>query len=237
MRHLKKIQSVSEIIPKDYMVIYSTEENVFCKAAEPTPQYEFVDLGLPSGLKWAKCNIGAESETDYGLYFQWGDTVGYEGNEAKAHSSWATAPFNNGASNYDATYFASVRDQVIDSNNVLLAENDAAHVHMGGDWRTPTSGEVQELISNTTSAWTQENGVNGMRFTSKKDSTKSIFVPANGNFHNGSHSNAGSYGYYWPSRLNSSNPDCANFLSFFNSYVYVSYCDRNFGFSVRAVHP
>ena len=40
-------------------------------------KYEYVDLGLPSGLKWAKCNIGATSETDYGLYFQWGATEGY----------------------------------------------------------------------------------------------------------------------------------------------------------------
>ena len=38
---------------------------------------EYVDLGLPSHLKWAKCNIGAEKETDAGLYFAWGETTGY----------------------------------------------------------------------------------------------------------------------------------------------------------------
>ena len=44
---------------------------------DPYNGYEYVDLGLPSGLKWAKCNVGANSETDYGLFFSWGGTTGY----------------------------------------------------------------------------------------------------------------------------------------------------------------
>ena len=36
--------------------------------------YEYVDLGLPSGLKWATCNVGAENPEDYGDYFAWGET-------------------------------------------------------------------------------------------------------------------------------------------------------------------
>ena len=44
---------------------------------EQAKQYEYIDLGLPSGLKWAKCNVGAEKETDYGYYFQWGETTPY----------------------------------------------------------------------------------------------------------------------------------------------------------------
>ena len=59
---------------------------------EQTKQYEYVDLGLPSGLKWAKCNVGAEKETDYGYYFQWGSTEPNTSDEC----TWTNAPFNGG---------------------------------------------------------------------------------------------------------------------------------------------
>lgn len=62
-----------------------------------------IDLGLPSGLMWANMNVGAEKETDYGLYFQWGDTVGYTD---ASHSTWATCPGNGGYNDYDADSIA-----------------------------------------------------------------------------------------------------------------------------------
>jgi len=58
-----------------------------------TLDYEYVDLGLPSGTLWAKCNIGANSETDYGLYFAWGETQGYADASTKAFS-WSDYKFN-----------------------------------------------------------------------------------------------------------------------------------------------
>ena len=54
-------------------------------------EYKAIDLGLPSGRLWADKNIGAEKETDYGLYFQWGETVGYTD---ASHSTWETCPGN-----------------------------------------------------------------------------------------------------------------------------------------------
>ena len=63
----------------------------------------FVDLGLPSGLKWAKCNLGAKTETDYGNYYMWGSTTPNTADEC----TWTNAPFNNGSSLYDEEHFTT----------------------------------------------------------------------------------------------------------------------------------
>ena len=151
-------------------------------------KYEYVDLGITnsSGQKilFAKCNIGAENEYDVGLYFQWGDTIGYTGDDAAAHSTWSTCPFNNGSSSYDSTYFATVSDTVC-PNGVLSLNNDAAHAHMRGAWRMPTASELKLLISNTNYEWTSINGIDGAKFINKSDSTKYIFIPQSGLYTNG----------------------------------------------------
>ena len=91
--------------------------------------YEYVDLGLPSGLKWATCNVGASNPQDYGLYFAWGETTGYTAEQVKS-----------GVRKFDsASYTASA----ISTN--LTLEQDAAHVNLGGNWRMPTKAEFQEL--------------------------------------------------------------------------------------------
>ena len=173
-----------------------------------TKQYEYVDLGLPSGLKWAKCNVGAKKETDYGDYFQWGSTTPNTVNEC----NWANSPFNNGSSNYDETYFNSVKDTVC-PNGVLAKEYDAARVHMGGDWKMPTKAEIQELIDYTTNEWIKVNGVYGRKFTSKTNGN-SIFIPAAG-CHSGSwFADQGNYGLIWSSSLNTSRPEYAWSLDF-----------------------
>ena len=196
---------------------------------------EFVDLGLPSGLKWATCNVGATKPEEYGLYFQWGATQGYTGDEAKAHSTWSTAPFNNGSSSYDETYFASVKDAVC-PNGVLAAQYDAATANFGEGYRMPTKAEYEELIANTTSAYTQVDGVNCLRFTSKSDASKSIVFPAAGDCSNGWFGLVGSIGYVWTSSLYSDSPRNAWHLDFYSGYVGMNYVSRYCGFSVRAVH-
>lgn len=164
--------------------------------------YEYVDLDLPSGLKWAKCNIGATSETDYGKYFQWGDTVGYEGDEAKAHSTWATAPFNNGSSSFDSTYFASVLNDIITDKGALVPQYDAAHVNMGGSWRMPTKADIQELFENTNVIQGAINRRYGYIFESLLDEDKYIFLPSAGYYASGNTvSSLGNAGIYWSSRL------------------------------------
>ena len=162
-----------------------------------TKRYEYVDLGLPSGLKWAKCNVGATSETAYGDYFMWGSTTPNTADEC----IWANAPFNNGSSNYDETYFNSVQDTVC-PNGVLAKEYDAASHIMGGDWRMPTKAEIQELIDYTTNErFTNYNGtgVNGWKFTGSNGN--SIFIPAAGCRSFSWFADQGDYGFVQSSSL------------------------------------
>ena len=208
---------------------------------EKTITYEYVDLGLPSRLKWATCNIGAETETDYGVYFQWGDTSGVSGSLVGKYSdenySWAKAPFNGGASSYNETYFNSVKDSVC-PNNVLAKEYDAAAQIMGGDWRMPTETEIRELINNTTNQWVTNyngSGVNGRKFTHKTDTSKYIFIPAAGSCYDGSVNGVGSYGNVWSSSLDASDPGTAWFLYFNSGSCNMASSSRYYGRSVRGV--
>ena len=192
--------------------------------------YSYVDLGLPSRLKWAKCNIGATSESDYGDYFMWGSTTPNTASEC----TWANAPFNNGSSKYDGTYFNSVKDTVC-PNGILAKKYDAASQIMGGDWRMPTETELRELINNTTKEWTQVNNVNGWKFTSKTDTSKYIFIPAAGYCGDGS-VDSEDYGVVWSSSLYTSNPVSAWHLYFNSSLCSMSDSyNRCYGQSVRGV--
>lgn len=247
------MESASEAVQEDYEVVYyaSEDDKVILKAVEETAsQYEYVDLGLPSGTLWATCNVGATKPEEYGKFFQWGDTVGYyEGQGAEEHSTWAAAPFNNGASDYDSAYFASVSGNVLDlhdnANPTLKSKYDAAHVHMGGIWRIPTKEECQELINNTTSTWYDSgniefNGVSGVKFTNKSDSTKYIFVPAGGFFSYNSHNAAIYTGFYMSSSLDSIvNAIYMQNISYLNissgNSIGVATAQQMFGMPIRAV--
>ena len=88
--------------------------------------FEYVDLCLPSGTKWATCNVGANSETDYGLYFAWGETVGYSGITDTKKFGWGDYKFSKCGSNKFIKYNGTDRKKVLD------LKDDAAHIHMGG---------------------------------------------------------------------------------------------------------
>ena len=150
---------------------------------DPYNGHEYVDLGLPSGLKWAKCNIGTNVETEPGLYFSWGDT------EVHKHNSSYKFTHKN--------YVANGLDKI--STNLALSQ-DASNVILGGVWRMPTKIEFEELYNNTNITWTTINGVNGCKFTNKTDNSKYIFMPASGIYNNGAIiSRWGEYGGYWSS--------------------------------------
>ena len=195
--------------------------------------YEYVDLDLPSGLKWAKCNIGAATETEYGDYFMWGSTKANTPDEC----TWAKAPFNGGNTSYNADAFNQVKDTVC-PNGVLAKEYDAATQIMGSDWRMPTQDECKELIDNTEYKWFDDfnsSGVSGGNLTSKINGN-SIFIPAAGNCYDGSVSLVGNYGGVWSSSLDTSGPSDAWYL-YFNSDDYgMDYYYRYNGRSVRGVH-
>ena len=196
---------------------------------EQTKEYEYVDLGLPSGLKWAKCNVGAKKETDYGDYFMWGSA---EPNTAD-DCIWATYKHGNGSYNTPTKYNT-------DGKTTLDPEDDAATQIMGGDWRMPTDNDFQELLDNTTIEWVTDfngSGVNGMKFISKADTTKYIFIPASGHHSGSSFYCQGSQGGIWSSSLIATSPILAWKLSFLSGFIdeeyYYGY--RCTGYVVRGV--
>ena len=186
--------------------------------------HEYVDLGLPSGLKWATCNVGAETPEAYGNYYAWGETE--------------PAPNNNYSSSNCSTYgltYSQLQSQgYIDSEGNLTAQYDAAAANWGGDWRMPTYDELKELEDNCTWTWTTQNGVKGYKVTSKTNGN-SIFLPASGIRHGSSLNNAGSGGYYWSSTPNEGYIYSAYSLDFYSSFHGMGGNNRNYGRSVRPV--
>ena len=134
---------------------------------------EWVDLDLPSGTYWAKCNLGAFTETENGDYYMWGSTTP-DNNHA---CNWANAPFNNGSETFNSNYFNTFKSEWLDSSNNLKPEFDAAYKETNGIAHIPTDIEWQELKNNTSGLSTSINGVNGYKFTSKTDASKYIFIP------------------------------------------------------------
>ena len=192
----------------------------------------YVDLGLPSGLKWAKCNVGAKKETDYGYYFMWGSTTP----NTKTECNWVNAPFNNGLSDYDAEYFNTHKSEWLDSKDNLKPEFDVAYKATNGMDRMPTRGEIQELLSGTTNEWIHDykgTGVNGRKFTGSNGN--SIFIPAAGYCFRGLMYDVGSHGDVWSSSLYTSEPDFAWSLYFRSGSCALDYYDRCDGRPVRGV--
>ena len=159
--------------------------------------HAYVDLGLPSGLLWATCNIGADTPEGYGQYFAWGET------QTKDLYNWSTYQHANGTfvalTKYcnDPNYgYQGYTDDLV----TLQPEDDAAVVNWGNGWRMPTKDDWQELYDNTTEEWVTQNGVNGCLLTASNGN--SIFLPAAGYYlTNTGLAAAGRYGLYWSSSL------------------------------------
>ncbi len=190
--------------------------------SEPGPEFinghEYVDLGLPSGLKWATCNVGAEKPEDYGLYFAWGETEGYLPDGSDGHSfDWISYKWCNGSRNTLTKYNIDLSSGVADYKNVLDLEDDAAHTYWGGSWRMPTAEEIDELIVNCDWTWTSENGVAGYKVSGNGNY---IFLPAAGYREGSTFSGEAFSGNYWSATLAFVNSFtyCAHYLYFISSY-------------------
>ena len=197
--------------------------------------YDYVDLGLPSGTLWATCNVGASKPSDGGLYFQWGDTKGYTADQVGTGDG--QKKFASDESDYKFGVYPNYSKYTTKVATLEL-EDDAAHVNMGGSWHMPTPTQIQELINtaNTTSTWTTQNGVNGRLFTSKKDTSKSIFFPAAGYAWDGSVLDSGDIGDVWSSMLDTGNVSYGQNLGFILGDVDLDYSGgRYYGLSVRGV--
>jgi hypothetical protein len=210
-----------------------------CKSIIVNTTYDWVEIG---GVKWATKNVGALTVTDYGQYFQWGDTQGFTADQVSGncHSKtfdWVNYKYGNGTSSPGATGMTKYNST--DGKTVLDLSDDAARANMGGLWRMPTTDEYVALGAAVNTAWTadyQGSGVAGMICTDKTDSSKVLFFPAAGRCFNGSVSYVGSLGYYWSSSLYSSDVQSACSLLFYSSSVNWQYYNyRCNGFAVRGV--
>lgn len=184
---------------KKQICIYTNEGQEICYDADKVDSlyffndtlgmfnlHEYVDLGLPSGTKWATTNIGAKSPEEYGDYFYWGGTTAQK---VFAPSTTLT---------YKLELEELIKKGYCDKNGVLTSAYDAATCNWGDGWRMPTVEDCEELTQNTTNKVTEINGVVGVLYTSKING-KSVFFP-NAGYYNGSYlSQSSSKGEYWSS--------------------------------------
>ena len=227
----------------DYAKTLSAEGNMTALiggGSGTEPETDYVDLGL--SVKWAKCNIGANTPEEAGLYFAWGETSGYaaeqvgneEGKRAFAGDDYEFGPFDlEDETNYGMTKYNS------NGPTVLESEDDAASEIWKNGWRMPTKLEFEELLENTTSAWTEVNGVYGAMFTSTVDgyTGNSLFFPAVGSAGNGEVYDVGGNGYYWSASLVDDGVGSAWILGFNDGFCEVYNINRCSGCSVRPVLP
>ena len=210
--------------------------------------YNYVDLGLPSGLKWATWNVGATSPEGYGSYFAWGET------SSKSKYTWGLYKYCTSGGDYYIISGGWASDEVVlskytinDLRNSLEFADDAARFNWGGGWRMPTKAEQEELINNCTRSRITLNGVKGFLLSSNINGN-SIFIPAAGykririapeelELNSTVLSEAGSVGAYWSSSLDVSNPISACHMTFISNSGYSSTTSRNWGLPIRAVCP
>lgn len=185
----------------------------------PKETMEYVDLGLPSGIKWAKCDLGETSPEKYGATYAWGET-------------WTKI-------NYDYYYFTDIVEGQYtkydsrDKRFFLEKEDDVAYLRLGEGWRYPTWNEMQELIDNCTVTESTLNGWPGVMFVSKINNNYIFF---------GYRPKGPTAALRWTSAVVESNPTLAKCLSFERNYktnkIDVSRYDneRKYRIPVRPVY-
>ena len=189
--------------------------------------HKYVDLGLPSGLKWATCNVGATKPEECGDYFAWGETT------PKHNYVWGTYKFNPGGDGKTFTKYTTGKKTVLD------AEDDAATANWGASWRMPTNAEWTELLENCTIQYESRPrpGVDVFRITSKNNSA-TIFLPAAGQKRGSIRGYFNERGCYWSSSL--SNDSSAKGIEFDKIAVPTNIAAMNlyhrcYGLTVRPV--
>lgn len=167
--------------------------------------HDAVDLGLPSGVKWATCNVGASSPSDYGNYFAWGET-----------------------STKDTYTPKNCRIYGVKIDNIAgLSTFDVARAKWGSSWRLPTEAEMQELVNKCRWLWTTNGGQEGYKVTGPNGN--SIFLPAAGNRNRSLLNSVGQLGNYWTGSGN------INYLYFDNRSQRIFNGSSFLGQSVRPV--
>lgn len=209
----------------------SEDLTLYALWTKPEGGKQAVDLGLPSGLKWASCNVGADNPEEYGDVFAWGETT------TKDTYDWSTYRYcvHNGNlwGGRNLTKYCNNAEYgyegFTDNLTTLEPSDDAAIVNWGEDWRMPTAEEVSELLTKCHWEAGLYNGVNGCVVIGPNG--KSIFLPAK-TFYNGEWG-----GYYWTSTLYNEQTNYARHLALV-SWINYQFCVsdmRDSGDAVRAV--
>ena len=193
--------------------------------------HEYVDLGLPSGILWATCNVGADTPEGFGDYLAWGETAPKDIYDWKSYR-YGNFRYDRYELNKYCTDSCYGLDGFVDELVVLEPGDDAARACWGGDWRIPSIEEWEELFQNTTGGWMVQNGVKGWLLTATNGN--SLFLPAAGYWW-GTDFNA-DLGLYWSSSLQTLYPYRAWGFHFNTDSAHLcGSSDRNRGQMVRAV--
>ena len=178
-----------------------------------------IDLGLPSGTKWACCNVDVKTPEDYGGYYAWG--------EIATKSKYTSKNYLYKA-NKKGTEFQDL------GASICGTQYDVAHVKWGGSWQLPTKEQIEELLDKCNKGeWTTQNGVEGRKFTGPNG--RSIFLPAAGLRDGTGLDGSGSYGDYWSGMQSASYSYPACYLFFNGGLAGCLIYDRFRGRTVRPV--
>ena len=180
--------------------------------------FEYVDLGLPSGTKWAASTIGAKAPESAGSYFAWGEI-----SESNYYTEAECETCNLSVA--DLT-----KHEIIKSLR-LTANYDAATYNMGIGWQTPTKQQYEELKTNCT--WMWQDKPSGYKIVAKNG--KSIFLPTTGYMSNGGNLNYANQGFYWTSEVESGSSKNAIGLGFSSNEYNIKSYYRDGGRCIRAV--
>lgn len=198
--------------------------------------HDWVDLGFPSGTRWATCNVGANSPEDFGDYFAWGET------EPKLSFYWSNYRYSATGASYDDPRLTKYCNDsqygnmgFTDDLTVLEPSDDAATVNWGAGWMMPTHDEINELYAYCHITCATQNGVNGRLFTGPNGN--SIFIPAACIYANNTYCNDFDFGDIWSRSLDVDNSSYAWHFNFsMEDYDYhISNYLRCWGRSVRPV--
>ena len=189
----------------------------------------YVDLGLPSGVLWANCNVGATAPEGYGGHYAWGEV------QEKGTCTWDTYKWFDASNSTVLKYCTADSYGRVDGDNLLDPEDDVASVEWGAHWRMPTGKEQDELREKCTWEWITNNGVNGYRV--KGPNGNCIFLPAAGDRNGATINEVGVSSNYYSKSLSTERSDASYGLGF-NKEFYAKYiCGRFLGLSVRPVLP
>jgi len=187
--------------------------------------YSYVDLGL--SVKWAACNMGANTPEEYGSYYAWGEV------KEKEDYTWRTYKWCKGTQDRLKKYNTLAEYNKVDNKTTLELSDDAARAKRGASWRIPTEAEWDELKNSCKWRRTTQKDTNGFLITAPNGN--SIFLPFAGCLYFTTYDELGRYGLYWTSTLDEEYPTSAKAMILFDEGCQIFNYLRAMGLSIRPV--